>query len=176
MCGIRMYPYTLVVLISLAYLRFCSPAHDQDLEFTELNAGCDGTNTCRTSCISDYCDLELYIKGNTAVIERLKYAFFYPGVAPSRFVKLTYNFKVSGKIGESGRSYCSNRTRTYVWSVAALYLLGPRTLAWLTFFAVDLPQTLITIDLPCLCLDDYDYLLSRLTYMVRIITIANGYT
>lgn len=158
------YPYALVILSSLCCLRFCSPAQ-AGLEFTAPTE-CDGTKTCRANCISDYRDLELYIKGNTAVIERLKYAFFYPGVAPSKFVKLTYNFKVSGKIDESGGSHCSNSTRTYVWSVASLYLLGPRTLAWLTFFAVDMPQTYITIHLPCLCHDEYDYLLSRLTYMV----------
>ena len=155
-----MYPYVSVILISVAYLRFCST---QDLEFKEPR--CDGTN-CRVKCISNYRDLELYIKGNTVAIEKLKFAFFYPGVAPSKFVKLTYNFKAPGEIGESDRGYCSDRTSTYFWSDSALYLLGPRTLGLFTFFAVDLPETYVTIDLPCLCYDDYDYLLSRLTYMV----------
>ena len=54
----------------------------------------------------------------------------------------------------------------YIWSVPPLYLLGPKPLFWCTLFAINVPETSVTIELPCLCADEYYELLSRLTYLV----------
>ena len=130
----------------------------------------DGTVDCNEniSCIYNYYDLELYVISNKEVIEGLKSAFFYTGEAPSKFVKLLYNYEVYYHTNDTAESVgdCFNSTSKYIWSDSALYLLGPQTLAWFTFFAVDTPEITTTIDLPCLCYDDYNSLLSRLTYMV----------
>ena len=133
----------------------------------------DTTNCHKNfSCIDNYHDLELYIKGNKEIIENLKSAFFHTGEAPSNFVQLVYNFKISRSDNSNGSfefpDDCSNHTSKYIWSDSPLYLLGPRTLVWFTFFIVNIPEIRTTIDLPCLCHDKYNSLLSRLTYMVRI--------
>ena len=139
-------------------------------EIVESGIDCEETASCNenVSCIDNYYDLEMYIKGNREVIEGLKGAFLFTGDAPSKFVKLLYHFKVSSVINDSAELFgnCTNQTSKYIWSDSALYLLGPGTLAWFTFFAVDIPEITTTIDLPCLCYDEYDSLLSRLTYMV----------
>ena len=130
---------------------------------------CDRATNCSevtvtTDCMKYYKELELYVKSSIVIIEQLKNVFFYTGEDPhAKFVKLVYNFKVSDN---SAANYCSNRTTTYIWSESALYLLGP-TLVWSTFFALDISGYWITIDLPCLCYDEYGELLSRLTYMVQ---------
>ena len=120
------------------------------------------------SCIDNYRDLELYVTSNKELIEGLKSAFFYTGEAPSKFVKLLYSYTVYYYTNDSAESVgnCFNSTSKYIWSDSALYLLGPQTLAWFTFFAVNTPEITTTVDLPCLCYDDYNSLLSRLTYMV----------
>lgn len=132
---------------------------------------CDETGNCyqNSSCIENYRELELYIKGNNETVERLKAAFLFTGKSPSKFVKILYNFKVSNDVNDSEVSSrnCSDGTSKYIWSDSALYLLGPQTLAWFTFFTVKISEITISIDLPCLCYNDYDNLLSRLTYMVR---------
>ena len=81
-----------------------------------------------------------------------------------------YNFQTSnGKQSENDNiTNCSSQQNTYIWSEAALYLLGPRALYWCTLFAVDLHEVDVTIELPCLCSEAYNSLLSRLTYLVCI--------
>lgn len=121
------------------------------------------------SCIGSYYELEVYIKGNREVIKGLKNAFFATGETPSTFVKLLYNFQVSNStnnLKEFDYVECSNTTTAYIWSESALYLLGPRTLVWFTFFAISTPEISVAVQLPCICNDVYSDLLSRLTYMV----------
>ena len=65
---------------------------------------------------------------------------------------------------EDGITNCS-----YVWSKTALYLLGPKALYWFTLSAICIDEVDVTIELPCLCNDVYNSLLSRLTYLVRTI-------
>ena len=72
-----------------------------------------------------------------------------------------------------GESICIDDQKTFIWSNSALYLLGPKTLFWVTLFAVHVHESSITINLPCLCSDVYEDLLSRLTYLVGVIFIRN---
>ena len=127
-----------------------------------------------TNCIREYIDLEKYIMKNENLIEKLAETFFTTGRAPSSFVKITYNFQISythydNKPAEDSISNCSNQQSTYVWSTTALYLIGPNALYWCTLFAVNIREVDVTIELPCLCSDVYNSLLSRLTYLVAIL-------
>ena len=56
--------------------------------------------------------------------------------------------------------------KLFIWSSSGLYLLGPKSLFWMTLFAVHVAEEEVTIHLPCLCELNYDNLLSRLTYFV----------
>ena len=137
---------------------------------------CDETRNCSgftpAYCIKYYKELELYATSSTVIIEQLKSVFFFTGDYSSKYVKLIYNFQVSvGVTNSTGVTICVNQTSTYIWSESALYLLG-QTLVWSTFFALDISGYRITIDLPCLCHDEYSELLSRLTYMVSVLYIA----
>ena len=98
------------------------------------------------------------------MLENLKDAFFVTGKPPSRFVRLQYNFQVSN----GSVSNCSNSQGTFIWSENFLDLLGPRPIVLFTLFAVVVPDKSITINLPCLCHNVSDSLLSRLTYMVGL--------
>ena len=143
---------------------------------TDGGTDCDGIRNCSEAtfdvCIKYYKELELYVTHSTVIIDELKSTFFFTGDYPSKYVKLIYNFQVSvGVANSTGVTNCVNQTSTYIWSESALYLLG-QTLVWSTFFALDISGYRITIDLPCLCHDEYSELLSRLTYMVSVLYIA----
>ena len=134
-------------------------------EIIDNDIDCDGGKSCSkgsVSCIKNYKELELYVTSSSIIVEQLKSVFFFTGEDSVKYVKLIYNLKVSSNnlLGN-----CTNQTITYIWSESGLYLLG-HTLVWTTFFALDISGYRITIDLPCLCHDDYGELLSRLTYMV----------
>ena len=79
-----------------------------------------------------------------------------------------YDNDNDGDDGE-GELICMDDQKKFIWSSSALYLLGPKPLFWLTLFAVDVRESSITINLPCLCSDVYEDLLSRLTYLVGVI-------
>ena len=95
---------------------------------------------------------------------------FFTGRGASQFVKITYNFQTSNdtKSVEGSATSCLPQRSTYIWSEAVLYIFGPKPLYWLTLFAVSIDEVDVTIELPCLCSDVYDDLLSRLTYLVCI--------
>ena len=150
----------LFVTILLSYILFSTA------EIIDNDVGCDLGKNCSegtVSCIKNYEELELYVTSSSIIVEQLKSAFFFTGEDSVKFVKLIYNFKVSN----NSLGNCSNQTTTYIWSESALYLLG-NTLVWTTFFALDISGYRITVDLPCLCHDDYGELISRLTYMVQL--------
>ena len=124
-----------------------------------------------TKCIGQYVDLEMHVMNNKILMEKLAETFFTTGKATSKFVKITYNFQTCSNVQSIQDSIvnitnCSSQQCTYIWSEAALYLLGPRPMYWFTLFAVSIYETDVTIELPCLCNDVYDKLLSRLTYLV----------
>ena len=152
----------LFVLILFTFVCFSTQ------EVVDRTISCDGAKNCSevaTRCLKYYKELELHVTSSIVIIEELKIAFFSTGNNPTKYVKLIYNFKVSDSTTNSV-AHCSNKTTTYIWSDSALYLLGP-TLVWSTFFALDISGYWITIDLPCLCFDEYGELLSRLTYLVQ---------
>ena len=137
----------------------------------ELNCSNEETDEV-TSCIREYIDLEKYILNNEILMENLAEIFFTTGKAASNFVKITYNFHTSNDkdlMEEDSIINCSNQQSTYIWSEAALYLLGPKPLFWYTLFAVYIREVKVTIELPYLCSDVYRSLLSRLTYLVCIV-------
>ena len=119
-------------------------------------------------CTSQYSELEAYIENNANLLENLLKAFYQSGHVPSKFVKITYNYHlcVRHNNGLVNRSNCTYDYRIYVWSESAFYLLGPNTLCWLTLHAVCVHENSVTVQLPSLCGDVTDTLLSRLTYLV----------
>ena len=152
----------------------------------EIRNSCNGTEgdctkdlTEGISCIKQYNDLEMYVMNNKTLVEKLAATFFtsqtatfVTGRGASQFVKIIYNFQTSnGKLSVEGNdTNCSARQSSYIWSEAVLYLVGPEALYWCTLFAVNIHEVDVTIELPCLCNDVYDDLLSRLTYLVRSYT------
>lgn len=142
----------------------------------------ESDNSCEdcielTNCIGEYIDLEKYILNNEKLVEKLAETFFNTRRTASKFVKITYNFQTSnGTQSVEDITNCSSKQSTYIWSKTALYLLGPKALYWFTLFAVNIYEVDVTIDLPCLCNDVYNSLLSRLTYLVGIIKTVHRYT
>ena len=126
--------------------------------------------TKASTCISQYNELERYVESNDTLKQNLAEAFFKSGHLPSKFVNITYEFCSCNQNnnGLINRSNCDNRQNTYIWSESALYLLGPQPLCWLTFYAVCVSTNNVTVQLPCICSDVSDSLLSRLTYLVKI--------
>ena len=136
----------------------------------EIEVSCDDTDNSTEidTCISNYSALDSYIVNDRDLQEQFTKAFFKTGQRASEFVKLTYHFQKSDTTNntDSDGINCTNAEITYIWSQSVLYLLGPRSLFWLTLFAVNVPEASVTIDLPCFCADAYSALLSRLTYLV----------
>ena len=140
------------------------------LSFTNTNAQ-DGVNSyCNISnCISKYTDLQKYILNNEDLMDDLNEVFYKTGKAPTEFVRITYKFQTFENNNDDELTYkYIDMQKKFIWSNSALYLLGPEPLFWLTLFAVHVRQSSITINLPCLCNDAYDDLLSRLTYLVSV--------
>ena len=137
----------------------------------EFNSSIEETDE-GTTCIRQYIDLEKYILKwleQWNIDGKPCWNIFTTGKAASNFVKITYNFQTSDDqdlIEEDSITNCSSQQSTYIWSEAALYLLGPKPLFWCTLFAVNIREFKVTIELPCLCSDVYSTLLSRLTYLV----------
>ena len=162
----------LSVLLTISCLYAFGTARGSDKNCTE-------TEDCIEviKCIRDYADLETYVINNKTLVERLAEAFFtsdkdayiyFTGRGASKFVKITYNFQTSnGKHSVEGNvTDCSAQQSTYIWGEAIIYILASRSLYWLTLFAISIDEVDVTMELPCLCNDVYNRLLSRLTYLV----------
>lgn len=155
----------------------------------QANAECDNNSNVPnsydkiSSCLRKYKDLQSYVLNDDDLLDNLTEVFFKTGKVLTRFVKITYKFQILLPVDNSTNSTndvtlyygndssevsCIDKQKMFIWSSSALYLLGPKPLFWLTLFAVFVPETSITIQLPCLCSDAYDDLLSRLTYLVGI--------
>ena len=150
--------FSLLMISLLIILQCCGFCDAQ--EHVETNCNEQGNCNEVTDCIGTYHELDLYVRGNSTLKEKLNRGFFMTGKIPSEFVRITYNYEVSYDAN------CSSRQSKFFWSDNFLYLIGPRPLLYFTLFAVEVPEGSITIDLPCLCRDAYTNLLSRLTYMV----------
>ena len=137
------------------------------------------------SCISQYRDLESYVLNNENLMGDLSELFFKAGESFTEFVRITYKYQIllpvdnytnntnDTRYYDNDKLICINDQKKFIWSSSALYLLGPEPLFWQTLFAVYVRESSITINLPCLCSDVYDYLLSRLTYLVSRIYLIN---
>ena len=150
----------------------------------EIGNSCNGTEgdctkdlTEGISCIEQYNDLEMYVMSNKTLVEKLAETFFtsqtstfFSRRGASQFVRITYNFQTSNgkKSVRDSITDCFAQQSTYIWSEAALYLVGPEALFYYTLFAVHIREVDVTIELPYLCSDVYNNLLSRLTYLVRM--------
>ena len=161
----------LVAIVLFSFDCFCYAQ-----EFVGSGTDCDETGNCSeaSTCIKNYHELDLYVRGNNEIKGNLTNAFFVTGKFPSKFVRLYYKFQVSNdtgaeQVGETNATSCSNHESIYIWSDHFLYLLGPRVLFRLTLYAVQVAENETTIELPCLCYDVYGSLLSRFTYMVMVI-------
>jgi len=117
-------------------------------------------------CIGQYKTLQAHVLNNEEIMDELTATFFTSGQTASKFVKITYNFQVSSSTNITDGLNCSGHQDTYIWSEISLYLLGPKPLYWFTLFAINVPELAVSIELPCLCHDVYNSLLSRLTSMV----------
>ena len=144
----------------------------------ELASGCNHKNTSENTtslskyCIGKYSELHLWMLNNTELLNQLTETFFPPGKAPSAFVTIDYCVNYPDE-----SNYCAQDIggcKGYVWSEKELYLqfLCPKAMQWLTFFAIQIPEQLINIELPCLCKKTYAKLLSRLTYQVLLVTYS----
>ena len=138
------------------------------------NSDDDGTEDMSEGklCIEEYDDLESYILSNKRLLGKLRKTFFKSNYGTSKFVRITYSFRAYYTISNSSRSkncsyypnikkcsYHHDQT-TYIWSESALYLLGPKRLFWLTLFAINIPEADVTIELPGLCKEVINDLLS----------------
>ena len=125
------------------------------------------------SCIEYYGDLEYYILNDKGIIRNLQEAFFPTGETPSKHVKIHYHYKLFNSTRNTNDtrniSDCIDKQSSFIWSESALYLFGPGPLKWLTFFAINVPETSLSLYLPCFCNGIDVNLLNRLTYMVRFI-------
>ena len=139
-----------------------------------------------SECISQYRDLEKHILNNSDIAEKLKETFYRTGKYVSTFVYITYSapIGISPNPNQTNSDTteldlddvdtdinCTNHQAVYIWSESPLYLLGPKSLFWFTLFAINVPETSVAIELPCLCADEYYELLSRLTYLVSTLTL-----
>ena len=132
-----------------------------------------GNYTKVLHCIETYTELDLYVRQNSILKDKLMNAFFVTGEIPSEYVTITYNFEASNSIPSDTTNLtkqndvnCSSHQSKYIWSDNFLYLLGPRVLFWFTLTVVEVREGRVSIDLPCLCCGAFNDLLSRLTYMV----------
>ena len=164
---------------------------DSDNDYDSNGAKSYGNSS---NCIRRYRDLQSYVLNNDDLMDDLSELFFETGKTPTEFVRITYRFTILLPTGNStnstnndtryynddeddddddGKFVCINDQKKFIWSSSALYLLGPKPLFWLTLFAVHVRESSITIDLPCLCSDVHDDLLSRLTYLVSVHKLLN---
>lgn len=157
------------LLLSLLFILQCV-CNAQEI----VDGDCDEMENCTevTSCIRHYDDLQSYVLSSKETMRSLKETFFKTGRGPSKFVKIIYHFQVSNNTNDAvavdnNTSSCFSQQSTYIWSDSALYLLGPKPLFWYTLFAVNIPETSVTVYLPCLCNGVNESLLNRLTYLVR---------
>ena len=137
------------------------------------------------SCTRKYRNLRFRIVDSNDLMDDLTELYFETGKTNTEFVTITYRFGIPPRVENetnNDTTACQNDTRIcnnsesvacvedqkiFIWSSAALYLLGPKPLLWLTLFAVHVRESSITIQLPlCLCSEACDELLSRLTYLV----------
>ena len=135
-----------------------------------------------SDCIRKYRDLQSYVLSNEDLIDILTQLYFATGKTLTEFVRITYKFKILLPVNYSNISSntstdydnedvefaCTDSQKKFIWSSSALYLLGPEPLLWQTLFTVHVRESSITINLPCLCNDVHDDLLSRLTYLVSV--------
>ena len=144
-------------------------------EVFDSDKSCNETGNCTrvSHCISKYSELNSYIVNNDEILRQLVETFFDTGKAPSKYVKITYNYlsstltNGSNDIVDNNITNCTSHQTTYIWSESILYLLGPKPLFLLTLFAIDIPKATLSIKLPCLCEDVQFELLGRLTHLVR---------
>ena len=122
-------------------------------------------------CVKYYDDLESYILNDKGIIRNLQEAFFPTGETPSKYVKIHYHYKLFNSTRNTNNirntSDCISKQSTFIWSELALYLFGPGPLKWYTFFAINIPETSVSLYLPCFCNGVDVNLLNRFTYMVR---------
>ena len=139
---------------------------------------CDEAENCTEviNCISYYDDLQFHVLSNKETMRNLKEAFFRTGEDPSEFVKITYHFQLSSNSFNDtnstdavvdDNSTCFNQTSSFIWSDSAIFLFGPRLLLWYTLFAINIPETSVSVHLPCLCNGANESLLNRFSYLVR---------
>lgn len=152
---------TMLVLFMFSFCNAQESYFESDTDLDAIDNGIDET----TNCIGTDYELESYVKSSRELMENYKSTFYETGRIPSVFVKIMYDFKVSATQGNKAVN-CSKHQSTYIWSQKFLYLLGPQPLFWYTFMGVHIPESSITIKLPCLCHHGYESLLSRLTHMV----------
>ena len=160
--------FLLVLCFISPLFSVCSTQYDSD-------ENCDETGNCTIlihRCIRQYSDLESYIINNKELTRTLAATFYRTGRAPSRYVKINYDFlNTTGLSDGANDTNCTRHQTTYIWSESVLYLLGPNPLFWLTLFAVNIPEASVTVQLPCLCADVQFDLLGRLTYLVSLLLL-----
>ena len=157
----------LIVLCILIVTTLQCCAVGQDITDDDGNR-VEAENSSET-CIRHYNKLQAHVLNNESILDILTGTFFRTGKAASQLVGITYYFKVSNGSNDNitDDSNCSsNHHSKYIWSESLLCLLGPRSLYWFTLLAINVEKIDASIQLPCLCHDVYDMLLSRLTYMV----------
>ena len=164
---------------------------DSDNDYDSNGAKSYGNSS---NCIRRYRDLQSYVLNNEDLMDDLSELFFETGKTPTEFVRITYRFTTDNSTDstnndtryyndddndddddddDDGKFICINDQKKFIWSSSALYLLGPKPLFWLTLFAVHVRESSININLPCLCSDVYDDLLSQLTYLVSVHKLLN---
>ena len=125
----------------------------------------EGDRDESTRCIGKFSELNSYILNNEELLNNLTEAFYPAGEVPSTFVTIDYYYS---EINDNRSNSATDRYVKYFWSEKVLYLMFfcPRAIKWLTLFAIQVSESSVTVELPCLCSSMSNRLLSRLTYQV----------
>lgn len=97
-----------------------------------------GLNSEEEHCFCQYGDLQGYVVNNKVLMSNLTEAFFNTGAAETKFLKITYKYKLStcninGTHQNGTHPNGSAGEIEYIWSQSSLYLLGRKLCSGLPF-------------------------------------------
>ena len=157
--ALQFFIFAATIVVVLSRSNSTSPALTVDCRYYPINGD---------SCISNYEDLETFIRADDEQIAALARNFYRTGEDPTQYIKITYLFQIPSGDASGDNDSCVAIHRSYIWSTSPVFLLGPRALFWLSLFSISVNEESVTIRLPCLQATAQRDLLTRLTYLVGV--------